>query len=276
MLNKTIDERDLPKYLAEFFGTLVLVFSICLAVVSADNGNLTLKDVALVHFFVLGMLVNALGSVSGAHFNPAITIQFLFFGHISILNSFFYIITQLMGAIIGALLAKTILSPGYIATSMEHTKLANNFVAQDLSVFRAFFLELIMTFILTFVVRGHNSKINGNGRWGGWLVGGTVATGVLLIGPLTGNSMNPARSLGPLAMIREVPDYHWIFWMGPITGALLAGLLSMLFFNDTDIEETPPELNKSFFQSFTKRFLSKISKKQDKVLTSKNIIKFTI
>ncbi len=276
MLDKTIDHTDLLKYLAEFFGTLVLVFSISLAVISADNGKLTLKDVAIVHFLVLGMLVNSLGSISGAHFNPAITIQFLFFGHISALNSIFYIVTQLMGAIVGALLAKSIASPEYIAISMQHTKLANNFVAQDTSVLSAFLLELIMTFILTFVVRGHNSKQNGNGVWGGWVVGGAVATGVLLIGPLTGNSMNPARSLGPLASTRQVPDYHWVFWLGPITGALLAGLISTLLFHNTDAEETAQDPNQSLFISFTNKFLSKFSKKPDKTLTGKNIIKFTI
>ena len=276
VLKKTINNDDLIKYLAEFIGTLILVFSISLAVISADNGNLTLKDVAIVHFLVLGSLVNTLGSISGAHFNPAITIQFLCFGHISALNSLFYIIVQLMGAIIGALLAKTIVSSDYIAISMDHTKLANNFVIDDLSVFHAFLLELIMTAILTLAVLGHDSVKNKNGLWGGWIVGGTVAVGVLLIGPLTGNSMNPARSFGPLIVIREIPHYHWVFWLGPITGAILAGLLSFLLFNDKEQIEIIEEPNKSYFNSFTSKILSKISQKQDKAQSNKNIIKFTI
>ena len=276
VLSKTIQKEDVSKYLAEFMGTLVLVFSISVAVISADNGNLSLKDVAIVHFLVLGMLVNSLGSVSGAQFNPAITIQFLCYGDISAINSVFYIISQLLGATVGSLLSRSIFNSSYIDVSMEHTKLANNFVAPGLTVFSAFLLELLMTAILTFVVRGHNSKENRNGVWGGWIVGGTVAAGVLLIGPLTGNSMNPARSFGPMVLIREAPNYHWIFWVGPIIGALLAGLLSLLLFNEDDEEEEPQDPNQSFFKSFTKKLISKISQRQVRTESSKNIIKFTI
>ena len=224
-----------PKALAaELMGTAILVFSICVVVTSADVGNTSITDISLVHFLVLGGLIYNLGAISGAHFNPAVTIQFIVFRMINPLTGVFYILVQLIGGILGAALAYAIMPEIWITISEKSgTELATNRVNPDFSDFQGFIGEVIVTMMLAFVIWGVAVSKGEQNTFAGWSIAGVVATGVLLLGPITGNSLNPARSFGPSVIMGSFYKDHWVFWIGPIVGALIGGAFyRFLFFKN--------------------------------------------
>ena len=224
-----------PKALvAEAMGTAILVFSICIVVTSADMGNTTITDVALVHFLVLGGLIYTLGGISGAHFNPAVTLQFIAFKQINPVTGIFYIVVQLLGAILGAGLAYAVMPGTWIDVTMAGTEMASNRVNPAFSQFQGFLGETIVTMMLAFAIWGTAVQNGDQNTFAGWSIGGVVASGVFLLGPITVNSLNPARSFGPAVIMGSFYSDHWVFWLGPIVGALLGGLIyRFLFFKDT-------------------------------------------
>ena len=213
-----------PKSLtAELIGTAILVFSICIVVTSADVGNTSITDIALVHFLILGGLIYNLGGISGAHFNPAVTIQFMAFRMINPITGLFYILTQLVGGVLGAGLAYAIMPGVWIQASNMGSEMATNKVNPAFEVFQGFIGEVLVTAMLAFAIWGVAVSKGDQNTFAGWSIAGVVATGVLLLGPITGNSLNPARSFGPSVIMGSFYSDHWVFWLGPIVGALIGG-----------------------------------------------------
>lgn len=217
---------------AESLGTLLLVLIGCGSTVHKEG---TLLSVALCFGLTVASVVWSIGHISGAHINPAVTIGLLVTRKISLMRGLLYILAQMIGAILGAALLKGFFpNPGTMGSTL---------VADDVSVFQAFVIEIIITFVLVFVVM--SSIDTGRKDLGGSVplsIGLAVTTCVLAAGPLTGASMNPARSFGP-AIVSNNMTNHWVYWLGPILGGIIAALLYDFIFA---INATPVKF-KGFF-----------------------------
>ena len=201
------------RYLAELIGTFALVFSGCGAISVNDTfaGVLGHQGVSLVFGLVVMAMIYAIGNISGAHLNPAVTLGFLFAGRLERRVVFPYIGSQCLGAVIAAGVLR-VLFPG-------HETLGATLPAVDL--LRAFMMEVILSFLLMFVILNVSTGHKEKGIMAGVAVGGTVGFEALLGGPMTGASMNPARSLGP-AIVSGHLDSLWIYLAAPILGMFLA------------------------------------------------------
>ena len=167
----------------------------------------------------LATLVWCMGNISGGHFNPAVTIAFLFTGKINPLLTLFYVGAQMVGGLTGAFLLKS-LSPTEAAGNLSVT-----LVHKDLHVSQGYAVELLITFILVFTIFSCvDSRRNDLGGSFPLQIGLAVTIGALFGGKFTGGSMNPARSFGP-AVATGIWTDHWVYWLGPISGSILAGLI---------------------------------------------------
>ncbi|MCB9845232.1 MAG: aquaporin [Phycisphaeraceae bacterium] len=216
--------------IAEFLGTFALVFfgagAIILtrAVVPGEAAPGSLVTVALAHGLVLGVFVPACMYISGAQFNPAVSIGLLLIGKQPARTAIAYIITQLIAAACAAGMLVFLL--GSQLANNDSVRLGatlGSFSMGETANLRGLFgLELIMTFALMFIIltavvdkRAH--------KVAGVAVGMTVAMCIVAFGPLTGASMNPARTFGP-AIYGHFGDHHWVYWVATILGACLAAL----------------------------------------------------
>ena len=195
-----LDNREnMKKYLMEFAGTFFLVLAIGL------TGN------PLAIGLMLMAVVYAGGHISGAHINPAVTIA-LWAGKKFEKNKVLpYILAQIAGACIASFLVFSIF--GNFA-SVGAT------LPRGGGAMQSFFLEIVLTFFLMFVILGSTDKM-GYKQFAGWAIGTTVGIDALIGGAISGASMNPARSFGP-ALISGNFAYHWIYWAAPVIGALIA------------------------------------------------------
>lgn len=208
-------------FVAEFVGTFALVFVgggtiITSPLVQTQAAVLT---IALAHGLILALLVSATMSISGGHLNPAVTAGILVTGRMDPMMAVIHWIAQLLGAIIAAYALKA-LFPAAVATA---TSLGGQRVSADTTFGQAIGLEAIATFFLVFVVFGTAVDPRGP-KLGGMAIGLTVAADIMAIGPLTGASMNPARSLGP-AVVSHVFEGQMVYWIGPLLGGIVAALL---------------------------------------------------
>jgi aquaporin TIP len=207
-------------FVAEFIGTFALVFvggaSIMLA---KDTGSPAgLLEIALAHGLILAVMVSALMRISG-HFNPAVTAGFLVTRRIEPMMAGVYVVAQLMGAILAAYLLKWT----FPVALFEATRGGGQSVALQLNGAQAFVLEVVGTFFLVITVFGTAVDPRAP-RIGGLAIGFVVAADILALGPLTGGSMNPARSFGP-AVASGVFEAQSIYWLAPLTGGIIAALL---------------------------------------------------
>lgn len=207
-------------FVAEFIGTFALVFVGGAAIMIAKDTNSPagLLGIAFAHGLILAVMVTALMRISG-HFNPAVTIGFIVTRRIEIPMAGVYILAQLIGAIVAAYTLKWT----FPFALFEATRGGGQAIALQVSGSQAFLLEFIATFFLVIVVFGTAVDPKAP-RIGGLAIGFVVAADILAIGPLTGASMNPARSFGP-AVASGVFEAQSIFWFAPIAGAIAASLL---------------------------------------------------
>jgi aquaporin Z len=182
------------------------------------NSPAGLLGIAFAHGLILAVMVSALMRISG-HFNPAVTLGFVVTRRIEIPMAGVYILAQIIGAIVGAYVLKWT----FPFALFEATRGGGQAVALQVTGGQAFLLEFIATFFLVIVVFGTAVDPKAP-RIGGLAIGLVVAADILAIGPLTGGSMNPARSFGP-AVASGVFEAQMIFWLAPIAGALVAALL---------------------------------------------------
>ena len=214
----------LKKYFAEMVGTFVLVFIGCGSAVIAGNQIGFLGISLAFGLAVLGM-VYSIGPVSGCHINPAVTIAMLSAGKISTKDSIWYIAAQCVGAVAGSLILLSVASglPGY---AMEINGLGqngyDNASPMKFSMGSGFIAEVVLTFIFILVIFGATDK-KASTQFAGIAIGFTLVI-VHLIGiPITGTSVNPARSLGPAIILGgEAIKQLWLFWLAPILGGILA------------------------------------------------------
>src|SRR5687767_6524613 len=206
-------------FVAEFIGTFALVFVGSGAIISAriSGSPAALVEVALAHGLILAVMVTALMRISG-HFNPAVTLGFLAARRIEPVMAVIYIASQIIGAIIAAYALKML----FAADVFMSTRGGGQMVAIELSIMQAITIEAIATFFLTFVIFGTAVDPKAP-KVGGFAIGLTIAADILAIGPLTGASMNPARSLGP-ALASGVLAGQVVYWIGPIVGAIAAAM----------------------------------------------------
>jgi MIP family channel proteins len=158
-------------------------------------------------------------SISGGHLNPAVTTGFLVTRRIDPMMAVIHWIAQFLGAIIAAYMLKAL----YPANVANLTLLGGQRISADTSLLQAIGLEAIATFFLVFVVFGTAVDPRAP-KLGGMAIGLTIAADILAIGPLTGGSMNPARSFGP-AVVTHVFEGQTAYWVGPILGGIVAALL---------------------------------------------------
>jgi MIP family channel proteins len=201
--------------IAEAIGTFIMVFIGTGAVVvnQISQNAVTHLGVSIVFGAVVAALIYTLGHISGAHFNPAVTIAFWQSGFFPGRQVIPYILAQCIGAI-GA---STVLRGtfGLVANLGATLPRQNNWL-------QALVLEAVLTFILMFVIFGSGLDRRAPIGFAGMAIGLTVAVEAAVMGPITGASMNPARSLAP-ALVAGLWQHHWVYWVAPIAGALLAG-----------------------------------------------------
>lgn len=204
---------DLRPEGAEAVGAFALVFAGAGAIMAdASTGALGHVGIALAFGTVILVMVYALGHISGAHLNPAITIGFAATAHFPWRRVPSYLGAQALGALAAAMLLKVTIGP---VAEIGTTRISL------VDTWQAFLLEVVATFFLAFVIIAVATDKRAARAASGLAIGLTVALGSLFAGPFTGGSMNPARSLGP-ALASGVTDHLWLYLSAPVLGALLA------------------------------------------------------
>jgi MIP family channel proteins len=206
---------------AELIGTFALIFIGAGSV--ALSGHLV--GIALAHGLVVLSFAYAYGHISGTHINPAVTLGVWVAGKIDAVRAVAYIAVQLAGGILGALALRWVL--GSTATGLGATRLAQNLdlhgTPYSVTPAVGLFVEAVLTFFLVNAVM--NAGISGKATIpGGLAIGLTLTFCILMGGPLTGASLNPARTLGP-ALAAGIYDDLWVYFVGPAAGGVVAGLL---------------------------------------------------
>jgi len=205
----------MKQYLSEFIGTFILVFAGCGAIVTNEfsNGTVTHSGIALTFGLVVSALIYAFGDVSGAHFNPAVTLAFTYAKKFPIQKVTPYIIAQTLGAIAGA---------GMLLLLFPDNELLGTTLPK-IDVWRVFIFEMLLTYILMVVIINVSTGAKEIGIIAGMAIGGVVWFEAQFAGPITGASMNPARSIGP-ALVSGHIEHLWLYIVAPIVGAILAVL----------------------------------------------------
>jgi len=201
---------------AEAIGTFALVFAGCGAIVTdAERGGaLGALGVAVVFGLVILAAIAALGHVSGAHFNPAVSVAFWLTRHLPARDLGVYVVAQLLGALAAALLL-------WVLWPDQPANLGATVPSIDAG--RALLLEGVMSALLMLVILSVATDTRAVGAPAAIAIGATVALDAAFGGPLTGASMNPARTLGPALVSGEFRDL-WVYLAGPVGGAVLGGL----------------------------------------------------
>ncbi len=214
----------MKKYLAELFGTFSLVFAGTGAIVidQVSGGAVSHVGVSLTFGLVVMAMIYALGDVSGAHLNPAVTFGFYASRRFPANRLLPYVASQCAGALLASLLLRFLFP--------TNVSLGGTFPAG--SVWQSFVLELVLTCILMFVILSVSTGAKERGITAGIAVGGVIALEALFAGPICGASMNPARSLAP-ALVSGRVGALWIYLLAPIAGALLAVILCRVVRDDT-------------------------------------------
>lgn len=214
----------LKQCVAEFVGTFALIF-IGVGVIANHsnlNSNAGLLAVALAHGLTIAVMVSATGAISGGHLNPAVTFGLWVGAKIDTKRAAAYWVFQLAGAVIAAALVGALLnSPD--APGKELVFKGTPAVGKGATALQSIGIEAVLTFFLVFVVYGSAVDVRAP-KIGGLAIGLTVALDILFGGPFTGAAMNPARTFGP-AVIGGQWDHHLVYWIGPLLGGALAGLV---------------------------------------------------
>lgn len=223
--------KEISKYFAEFFGTFVLVFIGCGSAVIAGH-YIGFLGIALAFGFAILALVYMIGPISGCHINPAVTIAMYASNKIKLLDSVMYIFMQCLGAIFGAGCLLLIASglPGY---AVDINGLGQNGYGvaspAGYSMLACFIAEVILTFIFVLIIFGVTSKQASPG-FAGLSIGITLAF-IHIVGiPITGTSVNPARSFGPALFVGGTAmSQLWLFIFAPVIGAILAAIVWLIY-----------------------------------------------
>jgi MIP family channel proteins len=224
---------------AELIGTFILIFTGCAVAVAAilqrptaGPGIYDSLAVALAFGLALVAIVAAIGHVSGAHVNPAVTLALAATKKLAWQYVPIYIAAQLVGALLGAIAVWVI----YGDASRELANVAATFPAEGVGDLRALVAEILVTFILVFVIISVATDDRAPAGVAPLAVGFALACGVFIAGPVTGGSLNPARTLGPMIVAFDFTAV-WVYIVGPIIGAVLAALVYDRFASQSDATE---------------------------------------
>jgi MIP family channel proteins len=216
-MNQTL----LKQCVAEFIGTFALIFVGVGAIYSYAGAapGVGLLGIALAHGLTIAVMVSATGGISGGHLNPAVTMGILVGGKIKPSDAVAYWIAQLAGGSAAGFLLVGLFGEN------GRTIVANGTpdLGEHISPGMGIVIEMVLTFFLVFVVYGSAVDVRAP-KIGGLAVGLTIALDILFGGPLTGGSMNPARTFGP-ALASGHWNNHAVYWIGPMLGGALAGLV---------------------------------------------------
>lgn len=210
--------------IAEFITTLLFIFLGAGTVVVTGGlikeglTSARLVAIALAHGLAIALLVASTAKISGGHINPAVTFAALITRKIDIQKAIMYVIAQLVGAVVGAgLLA-------LIVPTAAQGNLGAHGLGAGISAGGGLVAEIVLTFALVFVVFATAMDPKGLGHLAPLAIGFTIVVDHLVGVPITGAGMNPARSFGP-AVVAGAWENHWIYWVGPLIGAAIAGLV---------------------------------------------------
>lgn len=209
----------MQKYLAEFFGTFMLVFLGTGAVTVAAGNTLT---IGLAFGLAITVSAYAFGGISGGHFNPAVTTAMLMNRRINGRDALGYVIAQVLGATVASAFMKLFVNGLGLATNqLGQTDFPK------ISTGLAFLVEVLVTFLFLLVILNVTSDRHGNGDFAGLTIGVTLAFLIIVALNLTGGSLNPARSFGPAIFAGGSALSHlWLYILAPEVGAILAALVA--------------------------------------------------
>lgn len=201
------------KLTAEFVGTYFLLFCGCGANVinQVSDGVITHMGIAITFGLIIMCLIYALGDISGAHFNPAVSIAFTVAGKFPKSDLVPYIISQILGAVAAAFTLKILFPTNQLLGSTIPAG----------SALQSFFLEILLTLLLMLVIIRVAHGSTEVGLFAGVAIGATVGLDAMFGGPISGASMNPARSIGP-ALASGHLEHLWVYLLAPVIGAILA------------------------------------------------------
>ena len=213
------------KLIAEFIGTFALVFfgegAACADQYLHGAGGIGLFGIAVAHGLAIAIMVSALGHISGGHFNPAVTIGFWVTKRLNTVDVLMYWVAQIAGAIVAAFLLKAVIPE----ETWRAVALGTPELARDFPRWAGMALEAVTTFFLVLVFFATAVDERGTFRAiAGFGIGLIIMLGIIVAGPFTGGALNPARAFGP-----ALAATHWanqgVYWVGPLAGGFLAGLL---------------------------------------------------
>jgi glycerol uptake facilitator protein len=228
-----VEDRGPAAYIAEFVGTLLLVFfitaAVSLYVAAPSPANpapfIDFSVIGLVHAFLLFGLIQTLGLISGAHFNPAVTVVMTVLRQIKPPDAAIYIIAQLAGAVAGTLITKALVEDEGKSSNYGAT-LVSDRIGGD--ILPGMLVEALGTFFLVWVIVGVAVNPRATKEWAALAIGAALGMGVMVLAPLTGAGFNPARSFGPAIVSGEwggADTFLLVYVLAPVLGALIAGVL---------------------------------------------------
>jgi MIP family channel proteins len=227
----------LRKCASELVATALFVF---IGTVSVATGNSLL--IAIAHGLTITLLITAFGDISGGHINPVVTLGvWLGAGALPVLSVLLYIVSQLIGAVLGALLTKVVLTydkvlgVNHTTTVYESIRGGSHTLAEGVGPVQAIVFETVLTFILVLTVLMVAVEKTSHRHLAPLSIGLAVLVDIAAACNVTGGSMNPARSFGPAAVIFNLDhsvllEHHYVYWVGPVIGSLIAAALYRLIF----------------------------------------------
>ncbi|XP_078545266.1 aquaporin-2-like [Lissotriton helveticus] len=205
--------------LAEFIATLIFLFFGLGSALKWPSALPTVLQISMAFGLAIATMVQAVGHVSGAHINPAVTVAFLVGSHISFLRALFYILAQILGGLVGAGILYAVVPPNI------RGHLAINALSNNTSPGQGVAIEIMLTFQLVLCIfASTDSRRSDNIGSPSLSIGLSVTLGHLVGIYYTGCSMNPVRSLSPAVIVKRFNN-HWVFWVGPLVGGILAALV---------------------------------------------------
>lgn len=212
-MNNTLNNNSIRLYTSEFLGTFFLVFAATGVVIVNDlaGGAITHTGIAITTGLVVMAVIYSVGDVSGSHINPAVTVGFWLAGRFPGYRVVQYVVSQCLGAIAASLLL-LYLFPDMISLTVT---------MPSGSIMQSFILEIALTFFLMFVILSVSTGSMEKGIMAGSAIGAVVGLSVLWAGPITGASMNPARSIAPALVSLDFTSL-WVYLAGPVIGAAIS------------------------------------------------------
>jgi len=201
-------------------------------VLGSDLNAASVTAIALAHGLAIATMVAATARISGGHVNPAVTFSMVVTGRMKLGPGLVYVAAQLIGAVIGSLLLTCVLKDSFEGNLGAHG--LNDAVLPG--TYSGVIVEAVLTFVLVFTVFATAVDKRGLGNIAPLAIGVAILIDHLVGVPLTGASMNPARSFGPALVAGEWGD-HWVYWVGPLIGGGLAGLVYTFVFLDRPDDE---------------------------------------